>query len=112
MLVTKATFDEVVGTSFQGRIQSSFDDLVDLLGSPHYLFTRDEPIGNEPDKVRCEWHLKIDGIVVTIYDWKTDPTPIPAITEWHIGGNSIRAVNKFIYLQGMRLDQFDFQDLM
>ena len=68
----------VNGTSFHDvEIRKNFDDLVALLGKPHYC--------NDPDdKVRYEWlFISDDGRGVTLYDWKSYSDK-PNV--WHIGG--------------------------
>jgi hypothetical protein len=78
--------DNIGGTSLQGYINASFDELVDMFGEPHYF----EPYTG--DKVQCEWSFKTNnGIVFTIYDWKEYGTHPHDVTSWHIGGYDKKA---------------------
>lgn len=93
------------GTSLQGYLNASYDDLVLAFGKP----TFDETSAD--NKVDIEWCLEIyendneDPIQVTIYNWKDYDGGLRAISdpqyEWHIGGrNRIDAVTlkeAFIY---------------
>jgi hypothetical protein len=80
-----------VGTCLQGHINTSYDRLVETFGEPTIYE------GNETDgKVQAEWTIKFtDGILATVYDWKTDVTP-ESVTEWNIGGHSDAAVYNVI----------------
>ena len=70
------SWKEGVGTSLQGYVECSYSLLVQLFGSPM----------EGGDKSKAEWVVKTDdGVVFTIYDWKSDVDPIHN-TEWHIGG--------------------------
>jgi hypothetical protein len=66
-------------TSLQGYVESTYNELVEIFGTPTY-----GPDSQE-DKVSCEWILDIDGTVCTIYDYKTKGTPYGKY-NWHIGG--------------------------
>ena len=93
------------GTSLQGYLNASYDDLVLAFGKP----TFDETSAD--NKVDIEWCLELyenddeDPIQVTIYNWKDYDGGLRAISdpqyEWHIGGrNRIDAVTlkeAFIY---------------
>jgi hypothetical protein len=82
MVITRAP--DATGTSLQGHIEATYDELVKVFGQPN--------IGpNEPGKVTCEWCLWIEGSLVTIYDWKEfDETPMGTYS-WHIGGKNKEA---------------------
>lgn len=76
---------DVVGTSFQGTINTSYDRLVETFGSPTTTSSLD-------GKTQVEWHLKFeDGVIATIYDWKEDGH-FSGVSEWHIGGVTQAAV--------------------
>ena len=78
---------DIVGTSLQGRIDTSYQRLVEVFGKPT-LYTDDETDG----KVSCEWVVKFsDGIVATIYDWKEDIS-YQGVTDWHVGGHTQHAL--------------------
>lgn len=75
-------------TSLQGYVRTDFDTLVKVFGKPDY---QSEFSG---EKVTCEWTLKFsDGTVATIYDYKTDVTPISDY-DWHVGGFNKYAVKR------------------
>ena len=70
------------GTSLQGYVSTTYQELVDAFGMPHIF---------DGDKTNVEWVLLIDGVLVTIYDWKLDEVPIDQY-DWHVGGHSPEAV--------------------
>lgn len=75
------------GTSLQGYLQATYDELVEVFGKPHYGPDADE------DKITCEWQMEYeDGTVATIYDYKTRSTPF-GLYQWHIGGYTKQAVH-------------------
>jgi len=83
------------GTSLQGHIEATYDDLVKAFGEPAFDSTRD----GESDKVHTEWALEFqnedgDYITATIYDWKEESayTSRSGKYRWHIGGNGYDAV--------------------
>ena len=68
------------GTCGQGTIETTYKELKAVFG---------QPTGGSADgKVRKSWCFHIDGIVCTIYDWKTGRTPLKSITRWNVGGSS------------------------
>lgn len=68
------------GTSFQGYVQVSYDQLVRTLGQPNGA--------TQDGKVQAQWILKFeDGQVATIYDYKSEEQKEDIIV-WHIGGKS------------------------
>ena len=103
MLVKKANNKAMLGTSAQGKMHISFDDLVDMFGAPHFLF-ENEP-NMPPNKVRCEWDVSIDGVPVAIYDWCKYDQEVEDVKEWNIGGHSVKSVQKLMELKGTPLDQ-------
>jgi len=83
------------GTSLQGHIEASYDDLVKAFGAPAF----DSVVDGDSDKVHTEWALEFqneegDYITATIYDWKeyNAYTSRTGKYRWHIGGNSYEAV--------------------
>lgn len=99
------------GTSLQGYVYASYDDLVSVFGQPSV--GPDKPSSDE--KVTCEWNLEFeDGTVATIYDWKeyTGKTPRGRY-EWHVGGRG-RSVESLIHeaLNGNHhlVDEFEEED--
>lgn len=102
MLVKKAPNNKMIGASIQGYINISFDDLVDMLGTPHFLF-ENEP-NMPPNKTRCEWDVTIDGVPVAIYDWCRYDEEVDEVTRWNVGGHSVKAVQKLMELKGAPMD--------
>lgn len=83
---------EFHGGSLQGEIEATYADLVTLFGPPN---------GGDGYKVDAEWNLLFDdGTVANIYNYKDginyngaeEGTPTQKITNWHIGGQSPKAV--------------------
>jgi hypothetical protein len=72
-------------TSLKGEFPITFAELVEIFGRPKHGPNADL------DKTTCEWALTFeDGTVATIYDYKTDRTPM-GLYEWHIGGHDAEA---------------------
>ena len=75
----------VNGTTLQGYLQATYDTIVKILGTPTCGASGD-------NKTTCGWVLKDeDGKVATLYDWKTNTTPLSPY-NWHIGGFDDSAV--------------------
>ena len=84
MKFTQADWEVVDGTSLQGYINATYDQLVERFGQPE----------GGGDKTTVEWMLQFeDGTVATIYDWKVDETPT-YMYNWHIGGKNKTAVTR------------------
>ena len=69
-----------LGTGFQGYLPDGtrYEDVVRVFGEPH--------LGQSLDgKIKAEWVGKINGLVLTIYDYKSSVEP-ERNTCWHIGG--------------------------
>ena len=76
-------------TSLTGYLIATYHELVEVLGEPTYM----EWSGDH--KVSTEWDLRIDDVVVTIYDWKEESENVCRSGQpyrWHIGGNSRQAL--------------------
>lgn len=70
------------GTGLQGYLPEGtrYEDIVRVFGEPQF--------GKSPDgKIKAEWIGKINGLVFTIYDYKSRVDP-DRNTDWHIGGKS------------------------
>lgn len=75
------------GTSLQGYIETTYEDLLTVFGEPHIY---------QGDKTTVEWRFETDnGIRFMIYDWKQCKTPLN-IYSWHIGGSSLDAVSTVV----------------
>tara|TARA_R110000772_G_scaffold4098_2_gene14534 strand:- start:5900 stop:6214 length:315 start_codon:yes stop_codon:yes gene_type:complete len=81
------------GTSLQGTVQATYGALVALLGKPHAY---------NDDKTTVVWCFNLNnGESFTVYDWKTSVTP-KSEYAWHIGGNSVKALEAFHRFTGIR----------
>jgi hypothetical protein len=84
---------DINGSCLQGEITAGYAELVSLFGRPH---------DGDGYKVDAEWDVRFeDGTVATIYNWKNgknyygeDGTPTEQITDWHVGGDHKRCVDK------------------
>ena len=84
----KATFDINVtmgdvshdGTGCQGYLPEGtrYEDIVRAFGNPQHGASLD-------GKIKAEWVGRINGLVFTIYDYKSRLDPMRN-TDWHIGG--------------------------
>lgn len=81
------------GTSLQGYLKVDINDIIALMGDPD-----SEPSGDL--KVEWEWVYKIEGEVVTIYNYKDGPLysedeniTINDITDWHVGGRTEKVID-------------------
>lgn len=92
------------GTSLQGRVKASYDDLVKAFG---------EPVLCEGFKTDAEWIIEFrdvekfnEVVVATIYNYKNGKSylgeagkEVEDITDWNVGGLQPKAaelVNRFI----------------
>ena len=90
--VKNEDFGVANGTSLQGYISATFDELVNTFG---------EPGKGDEYKTDAEWIIEFnDGTVATIYNWKdgrnycgSGGLDVEDITDWHIGGNGQRSVD-------------------
>lgn len=75
---------EVNGTSLMGKVVASYGELLSVFGEP--LSDSSE------DKVKAEWFIEFDdGIVGTIYDYKSSVAPQDN-TNWNVGGRNHKVV--------------------
>jgi hypothetical protein len=89
MKTPKVTNDssKASGTCFIGYLPTTYDTLREKLGEPLTGYSGDE-------KVTCEWIIEFEnGSVGTIYDWKTNATPLNEY-NWHVGGRGINTLDK------------------
>lgn len=66
-------------SSLSGYVTATLEELIQVFGLPTYV------LEDPREKVQTEWTLEIDGVVATIYNWKTGSTPAGQY-RWHIGG--------------------------
>jgi len=84
--VRRAGQHELVLTSLQGYVTTTYAHLIRAFGEPH-----DRDVAG---KIRVQWRLRFaDGTVASVYDWKTSE-PIDEVTEWNVGGSSPHAVRR------------------
>lgn len=76
--------DPNAGGWLQGHVDVSYSDLISAFGKPTH-------VGSGDGKVQCEWDLRINGVMCTIYDWKEDRAAT-RVRDWHIGGTTQEAV--------------------
>lgn len=88
---------DLQGTSFQGLLPSgiSYQDLIKTFGKPQRM---DSMYG----KTQVQWCGSIDGLVFSVYDYKSDLCP-EAICEWHVGGCDQIVVDLLVSLLKNRL---------
>lgn len=70
------------GTGCQGYMPEGtrYENIVRVFGGPQ--------LGASPDgKIKAEWVGRINGLVFTIYDYKSKLDP-QHNTDWHIGGKA------------------------
>ena len=85
---------EVVGTSGQGSVTATREQVMKTFGAPAYCEW------DSFDKITIEWEVLFnDGTIATIYDWKRnydgdleDPIGLFEEFTWNIGGNNENAV--------------------
>jgi len=85
-------FEDTGGTHLQGYIDTTYENIVSVLGKQHHH--------GDDYKTDAEWNIKFeDGTIATLYNWKNglnycrdEGLPLEDITEWNIGGHSPRAV--------------------
>lgn len=86
---------EITGTSANGYIRASYDQLVNVFGEPMFG-PSDE---SDDDKISCEWVITFGDksrTVATIYDWKTySGTPMEEY-DWHVGGKHGSRASEFV----------------
>ena len=87
---------DTIGTSYQGVINTTYDEIVEKFGEP--TNTDASPY----EKVNAQWSLQFDVptedgedydyVTATIYNWKMGYIPTEKY-EWHIGGFDFEAVD-------------------
>lgn len=101
MIIKNENHDRT-GTSLQGYIECSYDDLVGAFGNPTFE-------GGIETKIEVEWNLTFiestrtddNHEVITIYNWKNgkrycgeeEGLEVQDIKEWNIGGKRRYAID-------------------
>ena len=80
MKIVASSVDSRNMSSLKGYIRTNYQELSNAFGPPTVQ-------GSGDGKVSAEWILKIDGQIVTIYDYKEEGTPYSEY-DWHVGGHS------------------------
>ena len=89
--VSREVDQTLTGSSLQGYIKTTYADLVEKFGEPDTI---------DLDKSTAEWCVEFcvdlgmgdyKFVNTTIYDWKTDSTPLGEY-DWHVGGFDFGAV--------------------
>ena len=72
---------DIYATALMGYMPAGtyYKDLVRVFGEPQSGRSRD-------GKIQVQWHGCINGLVFTIYDYKTSMIPRDNV-DWHIGGD-------------------------
>lgn len=86
-------FEDTGGTCLQGHIDTTYENIVSVLGKQHH--------NGDDYKTDAEWNIKFeDGTIATLYNWKNgknycgeEGCELEDIIEWNIGGHSPRAVD-------------------
>lgn len=86
------------GTGLRGYLDLTYDEIKSVLGEPTNF-------GSGDDKIDWHWILKIEGVLVHIYNYKDGPSYLkdksisPSdIERWHVGGkekNILLILNKY-----------------
>jgi len=85
------------GTGLQGYLPEGtrYEDIVRVFGLPQLGKSSD-------DKIKAEWVGKINGLVFTMYDYKSR-IDLERNTDWHIGGrNKFTAILVNLYFDSRR----------
>ena len=89
--------ENVYGTSLQGYIKASYEQLLNAFGAPHEGMS-------DNYKTDVEWAFEFaDGTIATLYNWKNgknylgdEGSELNDIYEWNVGGKSEKAVSKLL----------------
>ena len=83
------------GTSLQGEIDISYQDIIAKLGKPNAK--------TDKYKIDAVWHLLTPAGIATLYNYKTgknylgkEGLPLKEIRDWHIGGKTKEVVQYVI----------------
>jgi len=89
--------ENVGGTSLQGYIKASYEQLLKAFGAPNSTLC-------DNYKTDVEWAFKFaDGTVATLYNWKngknylgSEGLELNDIYEWNVGGFNEKAVSRLL----------------
>ena len=94
---TMEATENIYGTSLQGYIKASYEQLLKAFGPPN-------PNLCDKYKTDVEWAFEFaDGTVATLYNWKNgknycgkEGLELNDIYEWNVGGRSEKAVSRLL----------------
>jgi hypothetical protein len=96
-IVSQGGFSE---GGLRGLCRTTFACMVATLGQPH--------LEDIDGKVNVEWTFRCaDGTTFSVYDWKQSAIPVGPY-DWHIGGNSDRALEAFTRHTGLPTTQLTY----
>ena len=89
--------ENIGGTSLQGYIKASYEQLLQTFGAPNSTLC-------DNYKTDVEWAFKFaDGTVATLYNWKNgknylgdEGLELNDIYEWNVGGFNDKAVSRLL----------------
>lgn len=82
----KDNLGDMNGSSYKAETKPMpFEHMKQLLGEPHSTNDKDS-------KVKNEWHVKVGGHPLSVYDYKEDGKS-KSEYSWHIGGYDKEAAN-------------------
>ena len=89
--------ENIGGTSLQGYIKASYEQLLNAFGAPNSTLC-------DNYKTDVEWAFKFaDGTVATLYNWKNgknylgdEGLELNDIYEWNVGGFNDKAVSRLL----------------
>ena len=89
--------ENVEGTSLQGYIKASYEQLLAAFGPPNPRLT-------DNYKTDVEWAFEFaDGTIATLYNWKNgknylrgEGLELNDIYEWNVGGKTEKAVSRLL----------------
>jgi hypothetical protein len=84
MQMTNATEQQTIGTGYLGYLYPLTKPEIDaILGKP-------TNVNYDPDYSHFEWNKVVDGVVITVYDWKAEECDKwwveSEYNEFHVGG--------------------------
>ncbi len=92
-IIIEKTYDSGCGTGLRGYILATYASLVRTFGEPTIKY--DGVAGVDYEKTDVEWIVRINGVLVTIYNWENGrasngPTApaVEQILDWNVGGKS------------------------
>jgi hypothetical protein len=84
-LKVKMGNENISGTGRMGYLpdRTTYEEVCKVFGLPEYL---EDVKGYAVDKIKAQWTGRINGLIFTIYDYKSD-VEVAKNKDWHIGGH-------------------------